>query len=256
MCTCTWHKEGKVRKKTTHPAFIIKQRQRTTFVLNTCMKWKRAGPRILCQRCRRSLLGNELICFSPPYPPAEECQLDEDNMLIPIIVGAALAGLVLIVLIAYLIGRKRSHAGYQTIWSSPSLPVPCPAGEEVRHLLLTTDWTLYLPLLHLPPPPRFVIWLPLNKDVSSLLLCWQDTAGAISFYMACFFFFFVPHWFGHFCFIWIKFCVNRNFGYYSSKLPQLFWEWVTVITVAGRPRNVTIVISPLIWDWVGSCCGL
>ncbi|KAM4730568.1 lysosome-associated membrane glycoprotein 1b [Anableps anableps] len=44
-----------------------------------------------------------------------ECQLDEDDMLIPIIVGAALAGLVLIVLLAYLIGRKRSHAGYQTI---------------------------------------------------------------------------------------------------------------------------------------------
>ncbi|MBN3303544.1 LAMP1 protein, partial [Amia calva] len=49
------------------------------------------------------------------FGAAEECQLDEDNMLIPIIVGAALAGLVLIVLIAYLIGRKRSHAGYQTI---------------------------------------------------------------------------------------------------------------------------------------------
>lgn len=47
--------------------------------------------------------------------PAEECQLDEDDMLIPIIVGAALAGLVLIVLLAYLIGRKRSHAGYQSI---------------------------------------------------------------------------------------------------------------------------------------------
>lgn len=46
---------------------------------------------------------------------AEECQLDEDDMLIPIIVGAALASLVLIVLLAYLIGRKRSHAGYQTI---------------------------------------------------------------------------------------------------------------------------------------------
>ncbi|KAM9346959.1 lysosome-associated membrane glycoprotein 1b [Symphorus nematophorus] len=49
------------------------------------------------------------------FGPAEECQLDEDDMLIPIIVGAALAGLVLIVLLAYLIGRKRSHAGYQTI---------------------------------------------------------------------------------------------------------------------------------------------
>ena len=54
------------------------------------------------------------------WPPApcllvEECQLDENSMLIPIAVGGALAGLVLIVLIAYLIGRKRSHAGYQTI---------------------------------------------------------------------------------------------------------------------------------------------
>ncbi|KAI4891025.1 hypothetical protein NFI96_013883 [Prochilodus magdalenae] len=49
------------------------------------------------------------------FGTAEECQMDKDNMLIPIIVGAALAGLVLIVLIAYLIGRKRSHAGYQTI---------------------------------------------------------------------------------------------------------------------------------------------
>lgn len=49
------------------------------------------------------------------FGSAEECQMDQDNMLIPIIVGAALAGLVLIVLIAYLIGRKRSHAGYQTI---------------------------------------------------------------------------------------------------------------------------------------------
>ncbi|XP_068185006.1 lysosome-associated membrane glycoprotein 1-like [Antennarius striatus] len=49
------------------------------------------------------------------FGAAEECQLDEDDMLIPIIVGAALAVLVLIVLLAYLIGRKRSHAGYQTI---------------------------------------------------------------------------------------------------------------------------------------------
>lgn len=48
-------------------------------------------------------------------PSAEECQLDEDDMLIPIIVGAALAALVLIVLLAYFIGRKRSHAGYQSI---------------------------------------------------------------------------------------------------------------------------------------------
>lgn len=49
------------------------------------------------------------------FSTAEECRVDQENMLIPIIVGAALAGLVLIVLVAYLIGRKRTHAGYQTI---------------------------------------------------------------------------------------------------------------------------------------------
>nr|DBA33152.1 TPA: hypothetical protein GDO54_000880 [Pyxicephalus adspersus] len=49
------------------------------------------------------------------FGPAVECAEDQNGMLVPIVVGAALAGLVLIVLIAYLIGRKRSHAGYQTI---------------------------------------------------------------------------------------------------------------------------------------------
>lgn len=60
-------------------------------------------------------LSPHLPPSSPLLPTAEECELDEDDMLIPIIVGAALSGLVLIVLMAYLIGRKRSHAGYQTI---------------------------------------------------------------------------------------------------------------------------------------------
>uniref|UniRef100_A0A8C6UAK0 Lysosome-associated membrane glycoprotein 1 n=1 Tax=Neogobius melanostomus TaxID=47308 RepID=A0A8C6UAK0_9GOBI len=49
------------------------------------------------------------------FGSALECLLDEDDLIIPIVVGAALAGLVLVVLLAYLIGRKRSHAGYQTI---------------------------------------------------------------------------------------------------------------------------------------------
>ncbi|KAG8521156.1 Lysosome-associated membrane glycoprotein 1 [Galemys pyrenaicus] len=49
------------------------------------------------------------------FGAAEECPLDQNSMLIPMAVGGALAGLVLVVLIAYLIGRKRSHAGYQTI---------------------------------------------------------------------------------------------------------------------------------------------
>ncbi|XP_077393495.1 lysosome-associated membrane glycoprotein 1b isoform X2 [Festucalex cinctus] len=49
------------------------------------------------------------------FDAAERCRLDEDDMLIAMVVGVALAGLVLIVLVAYLIGRRRSHAGYQTI---------------------------------------------------------------------------------------------------------------------------------------------
>lgn len=70
-----------------------------------------------CEGCQVSTLIQH-FALSPLFSfahTAEECQMDKDQMLIPIIVGATLAGLVLIVLIAYLIGRKKSHAGYQTI---------------------------------------------------------------------------------------------------------------------------------------------
>ena len=45
------------------------------------------------------------------------CQADieKDSNLIPIIVGACLAVLVIIVLAAYLIGRRRSRNGYQSV---------------------------------------------------------------------------------------------------------------------------------------------
>ncbi|XP_044161319.1 lysosome-associated membrane glycoprotein 2 isoform X2 [Bufo gargarizans] len=49
------------------------------------------------------------------YATASECSLDDDNILIPIIVGAALAGLIVIIVIAYLIGRRKTYAGYQTL---------------------------------------------------------------------------------------------------------------------------------------------
>uniref|UniRef100_A0A096MEU3 Lysosomal-associated membrane protein 2 n=1 Tax=Poecilia formosa TaxID=48698 RepID=A0A096MEU3_POEFO len=49
------------------------------------------------------------------YSTAHECSLDDPSILIPIIVGAALAGLILIVVIAYVIGRRKTHAGYQTL---------------------------------------------------------------------------------------------------------------------------------------------
>lgn len=45
-----------------------------------------------------------------------ECKDDRAvSNLVPIIVGAALGGLILIVLIAYLIGRKRSRRGYEQV---------------------------------------------------------------------------------------------------------------------------------------------
>ncbi|EGW13352.1 lysosome-associated membrane glycoprotein 1 [Cricetulus griseus] len=51
---------------------------------------------------------------SDRFGSVEECMQDGNNILSPIAVGGALAGLVLNLLIAYLISRKRSHAGYQT----------------------------------------------------------------------------------------------------------------------------------------------
>ena len=49
-----------------------------------------------------------------------DTQCDADSKIsniIPIAVGAALGALVLIVLIAYLVGRKRSQrGGYETVW--------------------------------------------------------------------------------------------------------------------------------------------
>lgn len=46
---------------------------------------------------------------------AEECLTDEESYLVPIAVGVALLVLILIVLLAYFIGRKRSMAsGYQS----------------------------------------------------------------------------------------------------------------------------------------------
>lgn len=52
---------------------------------------------------------------SGTFSRAEECSLDDDSILIPIIVGAALAVLIVIVVIAYVIGRRKSYAGYQTL---------------------------------------------------------------------------------------------------------------------------------------------
>ncbi|EDO45266.1 predicted protein [Nematostella vectensis] len=56
--------------------------------------------------------------FSGDY---EDCENEnpskkpDDDNIVPIAVGCALAGLVLIVLIAYIIGRRKSHRGYEKV---------------------------------------------------------------------------------------------------------------------------------------------
>ncbi|KAM3827236.1 lysosome-associated membrane glycoprotein 2 isoform 1-T1 [Vipera latastei] len=49
------------------------------------------------------------------FSAARECLLDDDTVLIPIVVGAALAGLVVIIVTTYLIGRRKTYAGYQSL---------------------------------------------------------------------------------------------------------------------------------------------
>ncbi|KAM9377077.1 lysosome-associated membrane glycoprotein 2 isoform 2-T2 [Pholidichthys leucotaenia] len=49
------------------------------------------------------------------FSTAHECSVDDTSILIPIIVGAALVGLILIVVIAYVIGRRKTYIGYQTL---------------------------------------------------------------------------------------------------------------------------------------------
>uniref|UniRef100_H3DEA2 Lysosomal associated membrane protein 2 n=1 Tax=Tetraodon nigroviridis TaxID=99883 RepID=H3DEA2_TETNG len=49
------------------------------------------------------------------FSTAHECELDDVSILIPVIVGCVLAGLIIIVVVAYLIGRRKTHAGYQSL---------------------------------------------------------------------------------------------------------------------------------------------
>ncbi|XP_074064441.1 lysosome-associated membrane glycoprotein 2 isoform X3 [Macrotis lagotis] len=50
------------------------------------------------------------------YSTAQECFADSDlNFLIPIAVGVALGFLIILVFISYIIGRRKSHTGYQSV---------------------------------------------------------------------------------------------------------------------------------------------
>lgn len=47
------------------------------------------------------------------YSTAQDCSADDDNFLVPIAVGAALAGVLILVLLAYFVGLKRHQSGYE-----------------------------------------------------------------------------------------------------------------------------------------------
>ncbi|KAJ8255124.1 hypothetical protein GJAV_G00201190 [Gymnothorax javanicus] len=49
------------------------------------------------------------------FSTAHECAMDDTSILIPVVVGAALLGLIIIVLIVYAIGRRKTSIAYQTL---------------------------------------------------------------------------------------------------------------------------------------------
>ncbi|CAN9515157.1 unnamed protein product [Ophioblennius macclurei] len=85
------------------------------------------GSSYLCNKEQNFTISEELSLFTfdvqvQPFEvkkglfsTAHDCSLDDSSILVPIIVGAALAGLILIVVIAYVIGRRKTYVGYQTL---------------------------------------------------------------------------------------------------------------------------------------------
>lgn len=72
-------------------------------------------------------VADNILIETHPISEAKQCPQDTptrappttapsgNNDIVPIAVGCALAGLVLIVLIAYIIGRRKSHRGYEKV---------------------------------------------------------------------------------------------------------------------------------------------
>lgn len=71
-------------------------------------------------------VADNILIETHPISEANQCPQDkpttapttsssDNNDIVPIAVGCALAGLVLIVLIAYIIGRRKSHRGYEKV---------------------------------------------------------------------------------------------------------------------------------------------
>ncbi|KAG9338657.1 hypothetical protein JZ751_025495 [Albula glossodonta] len=126
--TFTFHEEGK--KFLLHALNVtIKGTNGTINQGNTNLSlWEASvGSSYMCNKEQSYNISNGLTLntFSLQVQPfgvkdnkfatAQECSMDDTNILIPIIVGAALAGLIVIVLIAYAIGRRKTYVGYQSL---------------------------------------------------------------------------------------------------------------------------------------------
>ncbi|CAJ1058894.1 lysosome-associated membrane glycoprotein 2 isoform X1 [Xyrichtys novacula] len=91
--------------------------------------WEAAlGASYMCNKEQNYTISNNLTLFTfdlrvqpfgvknEVFSTAEECFLDSDlSFLVPIAVGVALSFLIVLVLISYLIGRRKSRTGYQSV---------------------------------------------------------------------------------------------------------------------------------------------
>ncbi|KAM6923425.1 lysosome-associated membrane glycoprotein 2 [Xenentodon cancila] len=91
--------------------------------------WEAAvGSSYMCNKEQNYTITNQLILYTfnlrvqpfgvkkGVFSTAEECFLDSDlSFLVPIAVGVALSFLIVLVLISYLIGRRKSRTGYQSV---------------------------------------------------------------------------------------------------------------------------------------------
>ncbi|XP_041652742.1 lysosome-associated membrane glycoprotein 2 isoform X1 [Cheilinus undulatus] len=91
--------------------------------------WEAAvGASYMCNKEQNYTITNQLTLFTfdlrvqpfgvkaGVFSTAEECFLDSDlSFLVPIAVGVALSFLIVLVLISYLIGRRKSRTGYQSV---------------------------------------------------------------------------------------------------------------------------------------------
>lgn len=72
-------------------------------------------PTVAETHCSWPMCVSLSLLLPSPLPAAEECSLDDDTIIIPIAVGAALGALIVLILVAYVIGRRKSQVGYQTL---------------------------------------------------------------------------------------------------------------------------------------------